>query len=433
MKTYLVAAVALISCADRATPTDDGTGGDDLPLGDVQDDKSDGEGDWGSALTCKDIPNLPPLTNPHITVSLDGLTLHLTGDGGYDKVFPIGPGAIDQNEADLEYGESLSYWPILKYGKSDFTINWAASTACKTWWTDPETGDKSPVFAGLPFMSWSGNFAIHGPIDNYRAANGGNLRRGYVSHGCVRMEAADVLEVYARLHTIKTVPVHVQRAPERLANGSKVDLAQKWIGAECSADADCNFPGGFCHGNDLSERGFCSAHCTQYCSDKAGAPSTFCAADPYSTTQGMCVPKAVDTDFNCRPYDAFQPKTVTRFKQPTVSASACMPASKGWVGDHCYANTDCQFGTTCKGSTGIRPGICTMSCDKVCADEPGWDETFCAGNVPTLPAGGNCVRQCTPSSNASECAAGETCGPLARNGTTVTKNVCVPKIPNNQL
>ena len=32
-------------------------------------------------------------------------------------------------------------------------------------------------FAGLPFLSFYGNYAIHGPIDNYRAPNGGNLRR----------------------------------------------------------------------------------------------------------------------------------------------------------------------------------------------------------------------------------------------------------------
>lgn len=59
------------------------------------------------------------------------------------------------------------------------------------------------------------------PIDNYRAPSGGNLRRGYVSHGCIRMEAAGVLEVYARIRGVGSVPVHVQRAPER--EGERVD------------------------------------------------------------------------------------------------------------------------------------------------------------------------------------------------------------------
>ena len=36
------------------------------------------------------------------------------------------------------------------------------------------------VFAGMPFMSWSGSYGIHGPIDDYTAPNGGALRRGGV-------------------------------------------------------------------------------------------------------------------------------------------------------------------------------------------------------------------------------------------------------------
>ena len=424
VKSLLFASLAVLSCTDRASEPSDPSGGDDLPLGDVQDDKADGT--WGSALTCKDIPSLPALANPKIVISLDGLTLHLTGDG-YDKVFPIGPGAIDQTDTDAEFGESRSYEPIIHFGKSDFAINWAASTPCKTWWTDPESGAKSPVFAGLPFMSWSGNYAIHGPIDNFRAANGGNLRRGYVSHGCVRMEAADVLEVYARLHTVATVPVHVQRAPERLASGKTVDLAAKWIGSQCAADADCNFSGGFCARDHVSNQGFCSARCTQYCSDKAGMPATFCVADPDAADKGMCVPRSLDTNYQCRPYDAFAPSILARFHQPTTTASVCAPHSRGWVGDHCLADGDCTMGTSCKGATQFSAGVCTSACDKVCADQPGWADTFCAA-VPALAAGGSCVRQCTPSSNASECPVDMACAALPRNGqATVTRNVCVPK------
>ena len=81
----------------------------------------------------------------------------------------------------------------------------------------------------------TGNYAIHGPIDNYRAANGGNLRRGYVSHGCVRMAAADVLEVYARIKGVASVPVHVQREPERTAVYPAMGLGgsnRTWIGLQ---------------------------------------------------------------------------------------------------------------------------------------------------------------------------------------------------------
>ncbi len=165
----------------------------DLPLGDrLPDDiRPDISSQWGSALTCKVAPVLPSLVAPRITVSLNGLTLHLVDTAtGFDKVFPVGVGTIDDTSTDADYGESQSYAPLLG-GKQDYAITPSSIQPCKTWWTDPDTGAQSPVFAGLPFMSWDGAYAIHGPIDNYTAPNGGNLRRGFVSHGCIRMEAAD--------------------------------------------------------------------------------------------------------------------------------------------------------------------------------------------------------------------------------------------------
>ena len=416
------------SCAGH--DTSDATPGGDLALGDrsADDVKADGEGDWGSALDCKPVPVLPQLVHPRITLSIDGLTLHLTDDSGYDKVFPVGPGAIDTTETDAEFGESRSYYPIIHYGKHDFEITPATIQECKTWWTDAETGAKAPVFAGLPFLSWSGNFAIHGPIDNYRAPNGGNLRRGYVSHGCFRMEAADVLEVYGRIKGVAHVPVHVQREPERRADGSRVDLAAKWVGAACSANTDCNFPNGFCEQDAYAQHGFCSARCTQYCADKPGAPPTFCVADPQAPGKGMCVPKAIGQDQDCRPYDALTIAPATpRLNQPTVTADVCLPGSHGWVGDHCFADPDCGNGTTCLGAHGTAPGVCSMACDKYCADEPGEADTFCAA-VPALSSAGACLRQCTPSSNASECPTDMVCGAAPRNGqSSVTKTVCLPR------
>src|SRR5262249_10395882 len=167
-----------------------------------------------------------------------------------------------------------------------------------------ETGEKAPVFAGLPFMSWSGSYGVHGPIDNFQAPNGGNLRRGFVSHGCIRMEAADVLEVYGRIKTAPQVPVWVQREPERTVS-ERVDGEPAWIGSECSSTADCNFPDGFCHTNPYSERGFCTARCSKYCTDKAGYPTTFCVTDPDAAGQGMCVAKVSTVNSECRPYDHF--------------------------------------------------------------------------------------------------------------------------------
>jgi hypothetical protein len=417
----IVLLASLGACAED--PTDDPIEEiADLGVGELGESDGKADGVWGAALTCKPPPNLPVLARPEIIISLDGLTLHLIDrTTGFDKVFPVGVGAIDTDATSLTAGESLSYYPLAAYGKQDFTIKPSGITPCKIWWTDPANGQKLPVFAGMPFMSWSGSYGIHGPIDNYRALDGGSLRRGYVSHGCIRMAGADILEVYARTKGLASIPVHVQREPERTAAGLEIDLAQKWIGAECSADADCNFSGGLCKVNAFGGRGFCTARCGAYCNDRAGQPSTFCVADPDAPGQGMCVAKETAVNSQCRPYDHFVAKTLSRNTQPSVTAKVCVPGSRGWVGDRCVAATDCGSGTSCVN------GTCTMSCDKYCSDAPGYADTFCV-NDATLGSGGHCARTCTPSSNASECAGEMVCQSEARNGQpSVVKNVCLPE------
>lgn len=413
-------AVALAACSGSAPDVAD----EDLPLGDRDPADMKADGTWGYALTCKDIPSLPPLVSPRITISLQGLTLHLVDSAtGYDKVFPIGPGAID-HDAGLSNGESLSLWPVLAYGKHDFALEPATNVACKIWWKDPETGELSPVFAGLPFLSWSGSYGIHGPIDNFRAQNGGNLRRGLVSHGCVRMEAEDIKEVYARVKAVANVPVHVQREPERLADGTRVDVTPRWVGAECGADADCNYAGGLCKHNPWSERGFCTARCARTCADKAGYPTTFCVTDTDDATQGMCVPKVLATNEGCRPYDHFQPETMARFGQPSVAASVCLPGSPGWVGDHCFLDGDCDPGNRCVGADGATPGTCTQTCARTCPDQAGSATTFCVNEAAL--GGPVCLRTCTPATNAPECPADTQCVERTRNGTTTKRYVCEP-------
>lgn len=432
---HLIALASLFtSCAtdDEAPPPDateePGTPGGDLALGDVSADDMKADGNWGSALNCKPLPNLPPLPSPKITLSIDGLTLRLTdATVGFDKTFPVGPGQIETSPTEPSFGESLSYYPVYRTGGHDFQITPGTIQPCKTWWTDPATGQRSPVFAGLPFLSFYGNYAIHGPIDSYRAPNGGTLRRGYVSHGCFRMEAADILEVYARIKGVAKVPVHLQREPERTVERTRVDAPQKWVGSACRADGDCNFSGGFCAANKYTGQGFCSARCTQYCTDKPGQ-TTFCVANPSDATSGMCVPKATSVNHGCRPYDHMKETAGTpRFRAPGVVATVCLPGSGGWVGDHCLTASDCGSGTTCKGATLTQAGVCTMACDRLCADQPGYADTFCAA-VPSLGATGSCLRQCTPSSNAAECPSDMQCGVASRQGqTAIRKTVCLPR------
>lgn len=397
----------------------------DLPVGEMGADDMKADGNWGAATTCKPIPNLPKLNSPRIIVSLEGLTLRLTDPSSdYDKVFPIGPGVMDSAQGSTTFNESKSMWPVLHYGTGDFELRPSTETACKIWWTDSASGEKLPVFAGLPFLSWSGSYGIHGPVDNYRAANGGTLRRGFVSHGCIRMRGDDVLEVYARIKGIAKVPVHVQREPERDANGRRIDVPDPWLGAECALDSDCPFADAFCKMNPYSQRGFCSSRCSAYCPDKTGEPTSFCVKDPDEPTKGMCVLKEVAQNAGCRNLDHMIPTTAARFSQ-TVTATVCLPGSRGWVGDHCFTDADCKNATTCQDATETVPGLCTMSCTSACPDQAGWPTTFCT-NEPQL--GGNaCVRQCSPASNASECPEGTTCVSRTRPNSTTSRSVCIPE------
>src|SRR6185295_16606149 len=118
VRRHLLALLLVVgSCADDPSPLDDVGGEADMDLGDRLPDDMKADGNWGAALTCKPVPNLPRLANPKVTVSLDGLTLHLVDVGGtYDKVFPIGPGKTDLTETDPEYRESLSYRPVISTG-----------------------------------------------------------------------------------------------------------------------------------------------------------------------------------------------------------------------------------------------------------------------------------------------------------------------------
>jgi len=406
---------------------DDSTG-DELPLGDrAGDDKADGQ--WGAALTCKAIPELPQLVAPRITISLNGLTLHLVDEvSGYDKVFPIGPGQIEDDETATSYGESLSYYPVLATGRQDFEISPRTVNACRTWWTDPDSQERSPVFGGLPFMSFYGPYAIHGPIDNYRAPNGGSLRRGYVSHGCIRMEAADVAELYGRIKTLARVPVRLQREAERLASGVRVDVSARFVGAECATDADCNYAGGFCHPNAYGGRGFCSAHCERTCADRAGSPTTFCVADPDSSTQeGMCVPKTVAQNPDCRAYGQMVAQLQPRRGQPSLQASVCVPGSRGSIGDPCRQESECRNGATCAGASDLQPGACSLACESICPDEPGYPMTACAEDpVPGSGLARGCVRSCTPASNASECEGGSTCVARSPSNPKDRRYICRP-------
>ncbi len=424
----------LAACAEEATPEAPALDESDLGLGLVDEMKEDGN--WGSATTCKPIPNLTPLKDPMIVVSLDGLTLHLVDrQGTYDKVFAIGPGAI-------ENGVSLT--PVstgrpdqVFYARTDMPKGydgptpaqqvWSWNYACRMWWKD-EQGKQIPVFAGLPFIRLEGPsttaYGIHGPIDKFTQPNGGTLRRGYVSHGCVRMDAVDLVEVYALIQGKKT-PVRIQQAVER-KNERAVDLAAKWVGSECQIDSDCNFDGGFCQVNDYSGRGFCTTRCSQFCTDRAGYAPTFCVANPKKPGEGMCVAKSVAVDNTCRRYDHFVTKKgVARMNQAATKADVCLPGTEGWMGDRCLAKAECAGGVCAMPADGEGAGICTQPCSRSCPDKPSYATTFCVtASEESGLSQGMCTATCT---NNDDCALGTTCEVEPRYGQpTVTRGVCLP-------
>ncbi|MBC7387250.1 MAG: L,D-transpeptidase [Cryobacterium sp.] len=74
-------------------------------------------------------------------------------------------------------------------------------------------------FGGLPFMEVVSGVGFHGPITNKSGLDAWYLRRGYVSHGCFRMDASDVMELRALLPTLKGmkgkgVPLSIQSWPD---------------------------------------------------------------------------------------------------------------------------------------------------------------------------------------------------------------------------
>ena len=65
-------------------------------------------------------------------------------------------------------------------------------------------------------------YALHGPITK-------SLIRGYVSHGCVRMQAQDVIELFwmvKRASNLGNTPVTIQQEVEIDAAGKAVDVGK---------------------------------------------------------------------------------------------------------------------------------------------------------------------------------------------------------------
>jgi hypothetical protein len=152
--------------------------------------------------------NLPALVDPEIIVSLDQLTLHLFDrETGFSEVYPVGVGVINE--------DGVSITPTGHFATGPDTSD--------AWWYIARRSVPE-YFGGYPFIRLTmensrgqNTYGMHGPIT-------AQLIRGYVSHGCVRMDGMDLVRIFYLIRNHASTPVTVQREPERDAAGSVVDL-----------------------------------------------------------------------------------------------------------------------------------------------------------------------------------------------------------------
>src|SRR5690348_12331054 len=72
----------------------------DLPVGEIEGADTSTK-NWGAALTCKPIPEVSPLVQPRLILSIDGMSVHLIDEvTGYDRVFPAGVGKIESDSGE---------------------------------------------------------------------------------------------------------------------------------------------------------------------------------------------------------------------------------------------------------------------------------------------------------------------------------------------
>jgi lipoprotein-anchoring transpeptidase ErfK/SrfK len=226
-------ALALAACGapdpDAGSDVDDDSLVDPEPEGegvlfDQENPGADIEGKADMPKTYEVPTDLPTLERPEVIVSLDGLTVHFFDRAtGFNKVYPAGVG--QKNSA----GRSITPTGFFKTGGG----------TDDTWYYTSRRYTPD-YFGGFPFLRLNAKnsdgdetYALHGPI-SFRCPNGGqscnlldrqwSLRRGYVSHGCVRMATGDIVEAFWIIKQHPTTPVVIQKEKELDAAGNLVDV-----------------------------------------------------------------------------------------------------------------------------------------------------------------------------------------------------------------
>lgn len=220
---------------------------DDEPPGegvafDEENPYADVEGKADSPRTYEVPTDLDTLERPEIIVSLDQKTVHLFDRAtGFSAVYPTGPGALGSS------GRSYTPTGFFKTGE-----------ASGDGWYHIARRYAPDYFGGFPFLRLTiensqgqHTYGFHGPI-TYTCPGGASscdledrqwfLRREFVSHGCMRMEAEDIVEMYWTIDGHTSVPVSIQYEAERDADGNLVDLGTDvalWDVGESIAYGEC--------------------------------------------------------------------------------------------------------------------------------------------------------------------------------------------------
>ena len=156
-----------------------------------------------------EIPShLPRLVAPHIVVSLEGLSVELLDEtSGFEKVYPTGVGA--------KGASGKSYTPVGEFNIGDDPAD--------GWWFYKRRYQPA-YFGGWPFLRLTAvnsrnqnTYGLHGPIT-------AELIRGFVSHGCMRMRPADLLELFYIMINHPGAPVSIQEAVRVREDGTVVDV-----------------------------------------------------------------------------------------------------------------------------------------------------------------------------------------------------------------
>ncbi len=279
-------------------------------------------------------PEVTELVRPEIIVSLEQLTVHVFDrTTGFSRVYPTGVGELGRS------GRSIT--PTGHYATGPDTS--------QGWWY-VATRWEPAYFEGYPFLRLTvensngyNTYGFHGPITN-------PLRRGYVSHGCMRMAKADIVDLFFHVRRFPSTPVTIQQEPELDAAGNVVDLDSDvtlwavgeeitygasvgprddrpvgFVGDACETAEDCGRWGDdayFCH-----EAGFCTTLCEGYCPDRAGYPSTFCVSDANEFAQGVCVQQVDGRNAECALIPGTVPGERDRFvgtsEAPAATANVC--------------------------------------------------------------------------------------------------------------